>query len=251
MNLNYLTEGPIDFAQVDLRAKYDEFNARFFDGELPSNIKLGLRKMKQASGQARCKFAKDSGVTRSGLNLARRLGQHVPQYKTVDHSITLSTFLNYDESDFDAVFLHEMIHVWCHIAGYPWENHGRVFQDKATEIGRKAGVEIPLTHKVSYEMASEIKPVGVILVKSETSRGDYLLFDPRRADGFLLLAKDLAQRWRRPVEVYITHSKIWAFMPLARKPTAKKLNFRRMSEKTSEVLSLLDAEQIGSFQPRP
>lgn len=134
--------------KVDLRREYNKFNAKYFNGELP-NIKLTWSKTKSAGGQAVGLWNKLTGVI-------------------IPKEIKISTFLEMDRDRFDKIMLHEMVHIWQYVNGInerEKRGHGRTFQQKAKEIGNKAGIIIPLTEDISgMEVSEDVKATQYVVV---------------------------------------------------------------------------------------
>ena len=105
--------------KVDLRKKYNEYNERYFNNELPE-LEAGKVDIEWSSRM----------TASAGMMVLRQ------SYcgKVADRKIKISTHYaeRYPE-DVDNVIIHEMIHIL-----HPHDNHNEPFQQKADEINRKA-----------------------------------------------------------------------------------------------------------------
>ena len=124
-------------ATINLNQEYHKFNNKYFDGELPSNLKLKWNKSKRVSGDARATINQITGVI-------------------TPTTINISTYFKLDEESFTSTLIHEMIHVWNYVHNRN-ENHGPFFRAKARELSSKAGVKITLTDTSEREVAEDTK----------------------------------------------------------------------------------------------
>lgn len=211
---------PIEFAKIDLRAKYDEFNGKYFGGRLPKDIVLKFGRMKGSSGQA---FGRYVGLSPGEAVNSKRFGIPIPDAatKAKDLWIKMSTLLLYEDAEFDRYFLHEMIHIAMIVDGYGWEGHGRRFLRMAEEVGSAAGLQIPTKHILvgTEEVNAKARVLGALVIDSDGEKPPiYTLFN--RTDVNFGVAKVLADRmvrdFRRPIRIYELATKAWAMTPVKR-----------------------------------
>lgn len=172
LNETALPEAAGDSFNYDLKAKYAEFNAKYFNGELPEcKVRFGVLKGK--GGVCRCKLKPPATPQPSPRVLkARGLSKH-HGYTLVPGSlsITISSAYERNPRDIDAILLHEMIHAWFYYKEDWGVHHDGPFLRMREELSRKSGIDIPLTDDtkdlaVSAEVGT--KRIGVLIYE----RGD-------------------------------------------------------------------------------
>jgi hypothetical protein len=170
MRWEEITEG--SKPNYNLQAKYDEFNTKFFNGELPK-IPLVWRVMKNVGGHVKYSLIRkgpppDPRMVRAGL---------VSKYKNTElkqdsMKLTMSSTQMKTEEQFDGVLLHEMVHVWFVSIVHDYDmNHGSAFVKKIKELSAISGIDIPLRDTITSEVAIDDKLVFVLLNKKEN--GEY------------------------------------------------------------------------------
>jgi hypothetical protein len=118
-----------DRKKFNLQSKYNYWNNKLFGGELP-RVPLKWNRSRTFGGAVYKSYVGD-------LILINKL--------------VISDFLQMDEQRFDAILIHEMIHVWQGANGIREGSggHGREFHRMAKALGSKAGFTIPLTEDIS------------------------------------------------------------------------------------------------------
>lgn len=209
----------IDFTKVDIKSIYRDFNRRFFHGQLPDDTPLKFSStLKRATGVTTAKV-KTTGridpMVKRGLRQARP-----DELSVYNYSITMSTKLRYEEELFDAFLLHEMVHLWLYLNGWPWAGHGRQFLEKAREVGHLAGVQIPLTHTLTgtEELGSDEREMGVLLLEPERpgDRALFLMFAPKAMDTFRTKARLYAANYRgfSTAKLYLVRTQLHGVLPV-------------------------------------
>lgn len=122
-----------------MKRKYDEFNRKYFNNQLPKNINFNINTMQTEAAQASCQHTNAP----TGVPGEMKNGNAYIQNLT----ITASDYLNnITEREAEQSLIHEMIHIW-QFTQKPlsdWANndgHGPSFQQKMNEINRKANGE--------------------------------------------------------------------------------------------------------------
>lgn len=180
MGINLLTGSPgviyglylegelVDFTKINLQSEYQKWNAKLFNNELPK-ISMSFKKIKKASG-----------VTTAN---AVRVKKGSKVLKSVsDLSIAISTNLKLTQEEFDGILIHEMIHVWF-LNNLLDEKHGLSFKAKASELSKKAGFTIPLTHEIKnseVNSAGTPKVLAFILVIRPTGSPSLAFFSDKK-----------------------------------------------------------------------
>ena len=231
-------EAVIDtFSKFDLRKKFDEFNNRYFDGKIPSDIKLKFKKFKGATGVTRAKVSNIVGGRRR---------KYIKQENAVitGLSITMSTLIRFDEAEFDKFFLHEMIHAYLFTNGWPYDNHDIEFKDMARDVGQKAGLVIPLTHEfIGGEVISaEDKKLGCLVIHEKRFPEPlFLLFHLKYLDEWVAYVDKMAVVIRLPAEILVVKTRAWALAKVTRKPTRSAL--RSVTKLKGNIADHLDLKR--------
>lgn len=173
----------INFSKINPKSVYDKYNRQLFGGELPSDCPVVFSgRLKTATGVTKGRVTfKD----RSQQMLAK-LGQAVDA-KVTNYSITMSTQIEYDEDSFAPFLIHEMVHLWLMLHGYPLEQHGSEFRAKAKEVGQKAGMTIPLVHKPTGNEKVNVKARELGLLLAED--GSFVLCQLNALDAWIERAR--------------------------------------------------------------
>lgn len=130
----------------DLKGKYDAFNARLFDGKLPTYLVPVWASLKDRGGDTRFQY-QGSQVEPGTLR------------------VRISSLYERPEQAFDSVLIHEMIHVYFATIGDFHQNHGPKFVAMAKALGDIVGFEIPLTDSMPRTALTRPreKSIGVFL----------------------------------------------------------------------------------------
>jgi hypothetical protein len=210
---------PIDFKSVNVQAKFDDFNRRFFGGSLP-RIPIRFKPLKRVSGETRSTIKAGLGTTISSLRKAARYGhkvgsRYIPWMADITvNEIVFSTIHRYDESQFDGILLHEMIHAYLALNGFPFEQHSGEFMRMVRDVERQSGIKIPLTHDVgAADIDSNEKEVGLLLIEDRL----FVLFKPSAMLAFLEKARSYAGSFK-VLRLYTLRTKLGAALPVKTKP---------------------------------
>lgn len=237
-----LGEAPIDFKGINLRAKYDEFNRKYFDGELPHDIHLAFKATRGATGTTTAKV-----ITKGPVTSLTKMVRHEGEIR--DLAITMNTLIQYDEAEFDAYFLHEMIHAYFAVTGWPFEVHGGRFITKAHEVGQKAGFKIPLTHELkdTDTATGKEREIGVFVVEPDATNPTplFLFFDLKALGEFQKKAESYVSMFRRPIKLYRAKTNAWAFAPVKRKVDKYGLALSKLAGPVAAHLDLSKAEVMA------
>lgn len=136
----------------DIQKKYDYYNHKLFEGKLPK-IKLGWsNKLKIASGITKYKFIpKRIPFLGGDGKLIMSGGEAIVS----SMSLTLNGTMYRTEQEYDAILIHEMIHVWFAIIGDVRQSHGSRFRQMCQDLSQKVGFTISITDDVSPDRAHE------------------------------------------------------------------------------------------------
>ena len=102
---------------------YNEYNARYFNGELPPATTKN--------------FSVRHYRSRLGAFHHPRIGNRPKPW-----NISETDYFIQDEQIRRHILLHEMCHAWCFHNGFPREHHGPRWKKKADEISRLSGFKI-------------------------------------------------------------------------------------------------------------
>jgi len=217
-----------------LQQKYDEFNRKFFNNELPK-IPIRFAKLKTVGGEVKYTVVRPAGWVAPNPTLVR-IGK-VDKYagaSVKNMTMTISSMYMRDEESLDKILLHEMIHTYMVVIGKFNESHGSNFIKVAKDISRKVGFEIPLVDNVSNLVLNDktTKLVGGILLKKNNGYS-VALINPNNLKDSL---NNINERWAyfiknnylEQVTVFTINSPIWTQIgvkfPIQRKPI-NKLDF--------------------------
>ena len=141
--------------QVSLEAEYDRFNRAYFGGELPP-VKLSWERSKTRGGVA--------------LGIINRATKEIRPTE-----IRISMFMKMDKARFDAIMLHEMIHIWQFANGLN-DGHGASFKTTREKISTRAGIDIPMTDEAEkLEVSEDIKTKNFVVVLAKASGTEKLM----------------------------------------------------------------------------
>ena len=171
----------------DLKARYDDFNRRFFNGRLP-DIPIRWGTLKGAGGHVAFKIIKPAGWKPPNPLLVKLGTKDKYEGATVPREsvhMVISNLYKRSAEALDAILLHEMIHVDHIFSGFPGVMHGARFLMDRARLSKASGIQIPLTDKVEgLEMSDEVKAdvgvkeLGVLLRKSGSNFG-YVIMQPK------------------------------------------------------------------------
>lgn len=222
-----LVEGaqrPTTTIDYDIQAKYDEFNARYFDGKLPK-IPVEFAKLKGKTGLVRYTFNR-TGKPRSSFEIRRGVP---PRLHVNQDSVRLQLSSMYDmpEVRLDSTLLHEMIHVYFLAQNNAEEVHGDAFMAMLRKLSRESGIRLTVKDDVeglNFRETPTFKAVGVFIV-FDKSKTTFVLLSPNvaRADG-----EAIRNTWQNrhnfdKAALYIIASEKWSAMA-ERYPVKRKIN---------------------------
>lgn len=170
LNETALPEAAGDTFNYDLKAKYAEFNDKYFGGELPE-CKLRFGILKGAGGHCTCKMKLPPPEKRLSPRALKMRGLHRTHGATLvpgSISITLSTVYQREPAGLDAILLHEMIHAWFFHTEQFHVDHGLEFLEMRKKISQMSGIDVPLRDSTSdLSVSSEVgnRPVAVLIYR--------------------------------------------------------------------------------------
>jgi len=150
--------------QVSLEAEYDRFNRAYFDSSLPP-VKLSWERSKNRGGVAMAMINRQTKEIRPT-------------------EIRLSVYMKMDRARFDAIMLHEMIHIWQFV-NHLNDGHGSHFLSMRRTVSAKSGVDILMTEEIETQEVSEdiqSKTFVVVLVSSGGTEKMMILSLSAKAD---------------------------------------------------------------------
>jgi hypothetical protein len=154
----------------DANARYDHFNTVAFQNVLPK-VPVTFKKLKSVGGRAYGKFGPDSNGNVSVIPSSLR--------------IDLDTSFARTDEQFDALLVHEMLHIYFFWTGRFREAHGAKFQEFAKVLSKKLGIEVPLTENTAGLALSDdygTKKIGVMLVELPSGMA-FGLLTPKALNG--------------------------------------------------------------------
>ena len=178
----------------NVKAKYAEFNAKYFHNELPKDLPVEFAKLKNVGGMFR---------------YVVKNNQIVPGTP----KIVISNLYSRSEESLDGVLLHEMIHVLMATKGMFEEQHGAHFKAAMAQVSRISGKKIPLTDESGLELAQSvsIKPLAVLIYKTGAGGFEFGITTQKALTPEVVEA--IKARWdSRSVEcwVYLVQDKDWS-----------------------------------------
>ena len=136
-----LEEGYINFGDYNLEQKFHHYNQILFDNSIPlcpivwnENIRVGSKEA--------------AGLT----TFSHRNRELIPGTM----KIQISTRFKRSEEMLDSTLIHEMIHAYWAVHGFPDEQHGMRFKALAYKCQKMTGIEIPVTDTLTnLELTNE------------------------------------------------------------------------------------------------
>lgn len=199
----------------NLEAKYRQFNAAYFGGELPA-IPLKWGKLTTVGGRVNYRIEWPNGKPNPRLvRLGYRSEYHGAVVLMDSITLTLSNAFARTEEQFDGILLHEMTHVWF-VSKNDLEgsNHGDAFKAKIAELTRRSGVNVPLVDEVDdLQLADKTaKPFTVVLLTKSNGEEWFMLLTNKAAEETVAWFQD---RWNlyasryKTATVYRVTTPIW------------------------------------------
>lgn len=135
----------------DLNSRYDYWNAKVFDGQLP-RVQLRWATLKSVTGKIVAQMNRMTGEV------------------TIQH-ITISDTYKRSDEKLDSVLLHEMCHAYVLSVLKRNDNHGFYFMDIRDKVVAKSGIKITITDLVTDEVSEDVDvPEFVILMLDISGR---------------------------------------------------------------------------------
>lgn len=178
--VNRLMEGVVP--NYDIHGQFARFNGMYFGGVLPT-VPLSMRPLKNLGGRVAWK-------TKGGLL--------VPGTIRLD----LSTYWEVTTEQYDAILLHEMIHLWFVHKGDMLENHGPKFMAKLRELEARSRMTIPVTESAG-EPAGNLpeKEICVLLIE-DYAPGKAATYSTISCSKALEIADQMKERWSGRARYY-------------------------------------------------
>jgi hypothetical protein len=230
-------------ADYDIQAKYDDFNAKYFEGKLP-RIPVEFAPLKGVGGVVKYRLTYSGPVK---IVNGKRM-KAVPRASVHKHQtlvpgslvLQLSNLFKRDPKDLDGILLHEMIHVYFVAQGEFGENHGYRFMRELRRLTAESGIKVPRKDDLEdAELSDEIpvKAVGVLLVEKTEGGHIFALISPSVAHS---VAAEQKARWEynlkimhrtyKEARLMIIATPLWTNVASRHKIGRKKLGFLRLPE---------------------
>jgi hypothetical protein len=169
-----LEESYINFGDYNLENKFHHYNTVLFDNHVPACPVVWTENLKNGSRSA------------AGLTTFNHIGRNLVPGSL---KIQISTRFKRSEQDLDATLVHEMIHAFLVVQGFPEENHGFRFLAQAHRVEQMLGLKIPVTDDLSaLELTNDAFTTTTVLLKTYRQSWDAIFYsgtmfdDPRKQD---------------------------------------------------------------------
>ena len=140
--------------------KYKLFNEKYFGNRCPKKIILKMKKLLRVFGKAIISEPNSHGVYQR-------------------YEIQMNSVYEYEPEKFDAIFLHEMIHIFLYSQGNLKHKHGSEFISEAERVEKESGIFIPKKSETLLD-----KRVRKFFAIKEM----YILQDPEKPNDFALVS---------------------------------------------------------------
>lgn len=153
----------------------------------------------------------------------------------------------YDDSKLDGIMLHEMIHLYLIVNGWPYESHGPRFRDLLDQLSRATGVDIPRNHELEKGDEVDVKERELFVVAAIIDGKPYfaLLALNTDRDKMVQQLTRAAMSYRRQIDLYRFKTKAHALAPIHR--TIMRTRWVPMNEVRAKYLDLLNQEPLMEF----
>lgn len=208
-----------------LRTWFGQFNADYFGGELPVP-----------------RFRLTRARTRLGTMGCRRV-RRLLGYAYTDFTISLSTYYDCTEREFQETLLHEMIHYHIVYRGIPdTSSHGKTFRAIMERLNREHGWHITVSssmrgHRVAGASAMPAATYVVLALRLRDGSRMLSVVSPRYArqlDRMAQAAREIADhRW------YMTQDAYFSDFPKVRSLRARRVAADVYNEKTAAMQPLV------------
>ena len=212
MNISQIIDEASVHNGYDLAKKYAEFNAKYFSGELPTDIILEFGKIKGAGGAAFCKIVRNGPPTRFNkyANCSAKPGTM---------RIRLSSTFEKSEVVLDGLLLHEMAHVYFYNIADFKEAHGYKFMSLIRTLSEKSGINVPRTDSsADLELSDKNvknKQLFVVLFEKEGRTSITLLspnFVANNKEEIFKRYENVARYSKAKLSLYFIENYVWTKM---------------------------------------
>lgn len=165
-----VTEAKIINPTYDLKGKYLEFNKKYFDNILPTQLDVVFRKVPgYLTGMFYCYYR----VKPQSEELYKKLKKHKQPFNATSNNsdlnvsksyIAIDNKLSFTDEQYDGILLHEMIHVWEYVAAMKNTLHGEHFMKKLKEVEAKSGITIPTSENIFTPQGTNIVDKRIIVL---------------------------------------------------------------------------------------
>ena len=154
-----LLQSQMELTVKILREWFHQFNAAYFESELPEP-KLLVSKSRTQLGQFSCRRV------RKGL---------FSGYKTVGYTIKVSEFYDMQEREYQQTLLHEMIHYYIAFTGAKDTSpHGRLFRELMARLNAVGGWHITVSSRTGqYQVRQQAVETQYLLMLLTTTDGKH------------------------------------------------------------------------------
>jgi len=180
-------------ARPNLKRIYDQFNAAYFNNELPQELTVRWSPgMKRALGVARCQYGPREAWGKTPFQ-DKMIRDEVKQDRWITPSqIAITTLYDFTEEELNGILLHEMIHILFFAKGDPWEDHGPNFMAERERVEKESGIFVPeAEHPRSFQGRAGKKTICKIVVLKKGSAFGAVKFSRKVEDGALVYFADL------------------------------------------------------------
>jgi hypothetical protein len=179
-----LEESYINFGDYNLENKFHHYNTILFDNQIPPCPIVWTDNLKSGSKAA------------AGLTTFTHRGR---EYVPGTLKIQLSTRFKRSEQEVDSTLIHEMIHAYLIVSGYPDENHGFRFLAQAHRTEQITGIKIAVTDALSdLELTDETFTETTVLLKKYRQTSWDAIFYSGTAFDDAQKQNELKAYWGRP-----------------------------------------------------
>lgn len=200
MRYEDLLESIISHQDYDLVGKFNHYNARCFNNELPP-IPIKFAVLKGLAGVCKCKWITNPTMVRP--NMSRHQIRQLPG-TLVPNTLQIGLDRKYlrTEEEIDAILIHEMIHAWFMVNGDFTENHGSKFLAKLRDCQNKTGLRIPVTEKLENKEVAANIPDKELVVLVEYRSNEVPLYAVINKTAFDKAESAIIEQWIEYSEKY-------------------------------------------------
>jgi len=234
-----LSELKMKFDPAYLGKMYQDFNNRYFGGELPG-VQVTEKKSKNILGAAEARVQYRDG---------RKASKVPPEWVTVT-GVWISNSYNMTPEQVEKIMLHEMVHVWCYSQGIIKTlgdaSHGREFKTKRDEIASASGLDIPMAESSDvFEVDGLDNMTHYGLKLTDGSNRVYWLRISKRLYDDIDTLQNAARRYRvNTLERFITKGSSSMFQMQERRKPERFLSFKKSEHEKDVIDSIVSIEEI-------